>query len=66
LDVSKGIQLLQKFQDYIDRADQSHGRADAASNYLHRQECLAIEEMWRDKAKARWQWLTQDNLPVAL
>jgi hypothetical protein len=60
------MRLLQKVQDYIDRADKSHGLADAASNYLQRQECLAIEDMWRDKAKARWQWLTEDNLPVAL
>jgi hypothetical protein len=60
------MQLLQKILDYMDHADKSHGRADAASNYLHRKECLAIEEMWRDKANARWQWLTEDNLPVAV
>ena len=57
---------MQKIQDYIDRADKSHGLAVAASNYQDKQDCLATEEMWRDKAKARWQWLTEDNLPGAL
>jgi hypothetical protein len=66
LDGSKGLQHLQKMLDYMDHADKSHERADATSNYLRRQECLEIEEMWRDKAKARWQWLTEDKLPVAL
>jgi hypothetical protein len=64
LDGVERVQSLQKIQDYIDRADKSHGLADAASNYLHRREYLATEEMWRDKAKARWQLLNGDSLPV--
>lgn len=57
---------MKKIQDYINRADSSHGLAAATSSYLDMQECLKIEEMWRDKARKRWLWLTEDNLPVAL
>ena len=66
MDWSKGMQLLQKIQGYVNRADKSHGLAIATSSYLEKQECLKIEEMWRDKARKRWLWLTEDNLPVAL
>jgi hypothetical protein len=60
------MQPVKKIQDYINRADSSHGLAAATSSYLDMQECLKIEEMWRDKARKRWLWLTEDNLPVAL
>jgi hypothetical protein len=60
------MQLVQKIQDYIDRADKSHGLAVASSSHIDRQTCLATEEMWRGKARARWQWLTDHNLPTAL
>jgi len=48
------MQLLQKIQDYVNARIKSHGLAVATSSYLEMQECLKIEEMWRDKARKRW------------
>ncbi len=56
---------MNRVLDCMEHADKCQALADATSDRAHRQQCLAMAEMWRDTARVRLKWLNGVNLPVA-